>query len=166
VARASAKAKAKKKTVNRKADRELVITRTLDASRAAVFRAWTDPRQLAQWWGPEGFTAPTCNLDLRVGGAWRTCMRSPDGNEMWVGGVYREIESPQRLVFTWAWDGDDGNPGHESLVTAIFKVSGGRTQLRVAHRLLESKKSRDLHKQGWGSTLNALATYLTSISSR
>lgn len=143
-----------------KKNRELVVTRTLDAPRALVFRAWTDPAQLVRWWGPEGFTTPECKMDVREGGAWRTCMRSPDGNDYKVRGIYREIVKPERLVFTWAWEDDSGATGHETVVTVTLAERDGRTQLRLAHRIFESKKARDMHQQGWVSVLNCLAAYL------
>jgi len=143
-----------------KKNREIVLTRTLDAPRSLVFRAWTDPAHLVRWWGPEGFTIPDCRMDVREGGAWRTCMRSPDGNDYKVRGVYREIVKPTRLVFTWAWEDDAGDPGHETLVTVTFGERDGKTLLRLAHRVFESKKSRDAHNQGWASTLRCLATFL------
>lgn len=143
-----------------KKNRELVFTRTLAAPRALVFRAWTDPSLLVRWWGPEGFTIPECRIDVRAGGAWRTCMRSPDGNDYKVRGVYREIVEPERLVFTWAWEDEKGDPGHETLVTVTFAERDGKTQLRLAHRVFESKKSRDAHRQGWASTLDCLAAFL------
>ncbi len=143
-----------------KKNRELVLTRTLDAPRALVFRAFTDPAHLVRWWGPEGFTVPECKMDVREGGAWRTCMRSPDGNDYKVRGLYREIVKPERLVFTWAWEDESGATGHETLVTVTFAERDGKTLLRLAHRIFESKKARDAHQQGWASTLNCLAAFL------
>ena len=72
-------------------EREIEIIRVFDAPRALVFKAWTDPKQLMQWWGPKGFTNPVCEADARVGGAWRIVMRAPDGNEFPCGGEYLEI---------------------------------------------------------------------------
>ena len=74
--------------------RELVLTRIFDAPRAIVFKAWTDPQQLARWWGPKGFTNPVCELDPRVGGTLRIVMRAPDGQEHPMTGVFREIVEP------------------------------------------------------------------------
>src|SRR5438552_14203729 len=81
-------------------EREVVITKLIDAPRELVFRAWVDPRHLSQWWGPEGFTSPSCQVDARVGGEWRIVMRAPDGMELSCGGVYLEFVEPERLVFT------------------------------------------------------------------
>src|SRR5216683_738616 len=106
-------------------DRVLVITRVFDAPREAVFRAWTDPAQARQWMGPRGFTATHNENDGRVGGRWRLCLRrDATGEELWQGGVNREIVVPERLVFTFAWDGENGRPGPETLVTITFAESG------------------------------------------
>ncbi|HEX9770126.1 MAG TPA: SRPBCC domain-containing protein, partial [Kiloniellales bacterium] len=99
------------------AEWELVITRILDAPRALVFKTWTDPVHAARWWGPKGFTVHSCEMDVRLGGAWRICMRSPEGTEHCKRGVYREIVAPERLVLTYAWEDADGKPGHETLLT-------------------------------------------------
>src|SRR5258705_11639360 len=77
--------------------REVTITRLVGAPRELVFRAWTDPKHLAQWWGPRGFTNPVCEVDLRVGGALRIVMRAPNGTEYPMRGVFREIVAPERL---------------------------------------------------------------------
>ena len=82
------------------AERVLVIERLFDAPRSLVFKVWTHPEHLMRWWGPHGFTLPSCRIDLRPGGVWRFCMRSPEGNNYWQQGVYREIMEPERLVFT------------------------------------------------------------------
>ena len=80
------------------AERKLALTRILNAPRNLVFKAWTDPKQLAQWWGPTGFTNPLCELDLRVHGEIRIDMRAPDGTVYPMSGAYVEIVEPERLV--------------------------------------------------------------------
>src|SRR3981081_2563312 len=99
MAPSSEKTNASPNASNSEMDREVVITRVFDAPRALVFRAWTDPQHLARWWGPQGFSNPVCETDVRIGGAWRIVMRGPDGAEYPGGGVYREIVVPERLVF-------------------------------------------------------------------
>ena len=79
-------------------EREIVITRFFDAPPEVVFEAWTNPEQLAQWWGPEDFTNPVCELDVRVGGDWRIVMRAPDGAMYPCRGVYLEIVAPERTL--------------------------------------------------------------------
>ena len=88
---------------------ELVITRVLDAPREAVWNAWTDPTRFMLWWGPKGFLSPACKIDLRVGGKYLACMRSPEGQDYWSTGVYREIVPMERLVCTDSFADAKGN---------------------------------------------------------
>jgi uncharacterized protein YndB with AHSA1/START domain len=109
--------------------RELTITRVFDAPRALVWRAWTDPQHLAAWWGPEGFTNPVCEIDVRPGGAIHIVMRGPDGAEYPMRGQYREIVAPERLVFTnFAVDADD-QPMIDGLTTVTFAERDGKTEM-------------------------------------
>ncbi|MGD0142480.1 MAG: SRPBCC domain-containing protein, partial [Rhizomicrobium sp.] len=95
-------------------DRTLTITRLFDAPRDLVFKAWTDPAMSGQWMGPRHYPAFHVEGDVRTGGTWRIGLREADGSkERWQGGVYREVSPPQRLVFTSAWDQDDGSRGPE-----------------------------------------------------
>jgi uncharacterized protein YndB with AHSA1/START domain len=142
------------------ARRELVITRVFDAPPPLVFKAWTEPQRLVRWWGPQGFTTPSCEMDVRPGGAFRICMRSPEGTDHWLRGVYREIVEPQRLVFTWAWEDGEGNPGHETLVTVGFAEQEGKTALTLHHAVFETVKARNAHHSGWTGCLDHLAEYL------
>jgi uncharacterized protein YndB with AHSA1/START domain len=142
-------------------DRELVITRVFDAPRGLVFKAWTEPGRLARWWGPRGFTTPVCEMDVRPGGAFRFGMRSPQGTNHWLRGVFREIVAPERLVCTWAWEDEEGKPGHETLLTVTFADHDGKTRLVLRQAVYESVTSRDAHRDGWGSGLDCLAEYLT-----
>lgn len=100
---------------------ELVVTRVFDAPGELVWNAWTDPKQVAQWWGPKGFTNPVCRLDARVGGAWHIVMRAPDGTEYPCGGVYREVVNPERLVFTNIATDKDGNPVLDGLTSVTLE---------------------------------------------
>jgi uncharacterized protein YndB with AHSA1/START domain len=144
-------------TVGTDTDRELVITRVFDAPRDLVFKAWTEPERLAHWWGPEGFSLPFLDLDMRPGGTWRACMRGPDGTNYWQHGVCRELVPPERLVFTSIWDTD---PTHEMLVTVAFAERGKKTEVTLRQRLFKSVESRDSHQGGWSSSFNRLAAYL------
>src|SRR5262252_8938849 len=78
----------------------MVVTRVFDAPRELVWKAWTDPKYVMQWWGPKGFTAPVCKIDFRVGGKFLFCMRTPDGQEGWNGGEYHEIVPHEKIVFS------------------------------------------------------------------
>jgi uncharacterized protein YndB with AHSA1/START domain len=137
-------------------DEELELERVIPGKPEQVFALWTEPTLLLKWWGPEGYEIPTHALDIRPGGKWRTTMRSPEGRLLTVSGVYRKIERPRLLVFTWAWDDEQGRRGHESEVTVTFEPAPGGTRL-VLRQMLESKDARDRHAHGWSSTFDRLA---------
>ena len=141
---------------------ELVITRIFDAPRSLVFRAWIEPAHLTRWWGPKGFTTVSCDMDVRAGGTWFRLMRAPDGSEHRKRGVYREIVEPERLVFTYASEDADGNPGHETLVTVTFADVGGQTKLTLHQGVFESVVARNAHEGGWTSCLERFADYIAN----
>ncbi len=146
------------------AERELVITRIFDAPRSLVFRAWTEPEHMARWWGPKGFTLPSCKMDLRPGGAYRFHMRSPEGDDHWSQGVYREVVEPERLVLAGAWTDADGKPtSPETLLTVTFEEHDGKTKLTLHQAIFESVTARDSHRGGWNSSLDRLAEYLATV---
>jgi uncharacterized protein YndB with AHSA1/START domain len=148
-------------------DRELTILRIFDAPRGLVLKAWTEPEHLGRWEGaPQGFTVTSYQMDIRPGGAYRVCMRSPGGVDYWLQGVYREIVEPERLVFTHAWLDAEGKPGKETLVTITFTERGGTTELSLHQTGFESVESRDGHKEGWTSSLDRLAEYLAGEAVR
>jgi uncharacterized protein YndB with AHSA1/START domain len=145
------------------AERELVINRVIDAPRSLVFKIWSQPEHLVRWWGPKGFTAPSCEMDLRPGGAWRACIRSPEGIEHRMQGSYREIVEPERVVFTFAWEDDEGKPGHQTLVTVTFAEQDGKTRLTFHQATFESVESRDSHHGGWSECFDRLEDYLARL---
>jgi uncharacterized protein YndB with AHSA1/START domain len=144
------------------AERELRITRILDAPRSLVFQAWTEPDRAARWWGPQGFTTIRCDMDVRPGGTFRASMRSPAGTVHCRRGVYREVVEPERLVFTFAWEDAEGKPGHETAVTVTFADLDGKTELTLHQATFETAAARDDHRRGWTSTLERLAEYLAN----
>jgi uncharacterized protein YndB with AHSA1/START domain len=140
------------------AERDLRITRVFDAPRALVFEAWTKPEHVKRWFCPNGFTVSACEMDFRVGGAYRLCM-SGFGNEHWVHGVYREIVVPERIVFTGILESD----GNETLTTATFADEAGKTRLTVHQTYsLETDSTRGA-RQGWTQTLEHLAEYVAAL---
>jgi uncharacterized protein YndB with AHSA1/START domain len=147
-------------TATKTSDRELVITRLFDAPRSLVFRAWTEPEHLVRWWGPFGFNVVSCEMNVRLGGAWRFCMRSANVDAVWQRGVYREIVEPERLVFSYAFEDASGKPGHETLVTVDFAEDGGKTKITLHQAVFESQEVRDDHVRGWTEALNRLAGYV------
>jgi uncharacterized protein YndB with AHSA1/START domain len=120
------------------AGREFVIPREFDAPRELVFQAWTDPKHLAQWWGPKGFTNPVCEWDARPGNAIHVVMRAPDGTEYPMGGEFREIVAPERLVFTSGAMDEKGNLLFEFLHTVTFIERKGKTALTIRSCVLKT----------------------------
>lgn len=138
-------------------DQVLRIERLIPASPERLFELWSEPSELVKWWGPDGFDVPASALDVRPGGHWRTTMRSPQGDLHTVSGVYRTIDKPRRLVFTWGWDDDTGLRGHETEVTVTFEPAPGGTRIVLLQQAFENKDQRDRHNQGWSSSFECLA---------
>jgi uncharacterized protein YndB with AHSA1/START domain len=148
------------------APQELRLTRILGAPRSLVFKAWTDPKQVARWWGPRGFTNPVCELDARVGGLIRIDMRGPNGTVYPMKGIFHEIVEPERLVFTsTALEDEYGKPLLEILNTIMFEDFNGITKLTLHARLVtkDFKLTPQLAaalagmEQGWSESLYRLA---------
>lgn len=149
-------------------DREIVGTRVFDAPRALVWAAHTDPVHVRKWMlGPDAWTMPVCEIDLRPGGAWRFGWRKPDGTEMGMHGEFREVTPPERLVQTesWTWSGD----WPETLNTTVFTESDGRTTLTCTV-LYPSREARDAvlgtddMMSGWSTSYERLDEHLRSIA--
>ncbi|KDN20009.1 SRPBCC domain-containing protein [Amycolatopsis rifamycinica] len=138
---------------------DLTITRVFDAPRELVFAAWIDPDQLASWLGPHGYTGSAVTLATRPGGAWRACIRSPDGDEHWMHGVYREITAPARLVFTFVWD-TEGDLRTETLVTIDFADFDGKTEMTFVQTGFPTPADRDGHHDGWTSSFADLTGFI------
>jgi uncharacterized protein YndB with AHSA1/START domain len=143
---------------------EITITRVFDSPRELVWKAWTDPKHLAQWWGPKMFSNSVCEADARVGGAWHIVMRAPDGREYPCGGVYREVVEPERLVFTNTATDSDGKPILDGLTTVIFDELGGKTRLtlRTSATAVVDYAAEYLKgmEAGWTQSLERLAEHL------
>jgi uncharacterized protein YndB with AHSA1/START domain len=136
------------------------LQRTFRASPEEVFDAWTNPEVLRRWWAAQPtWTSPGCDVDLRVGGRYVLRMSDEEtGAQHVVGGEYREIVRPQRLVYTWCWQGDGGSdPGHVSLVEIEFRREGDATTVVLEHSGLPSVESRERHGAGWRATFDNLA---------
>ena len=147
------------------ADRTLSITRTFAAPRELVFKVWTQPEHVVRWWGPKGFTTPSSTMEVRPGGAYRTVIRSPEGKEHVMRGVYREVVPPERLVMTFAWEDERGEPGHETLVKVTFEDVAGQTRLTFEHGVFQTVADRESHFGGWSQFMDALAAYLARETS-
>ena len=134
----------------------LNLRRTFSAPPERVFRAWTEPQEMKQWWGPGEYSAPQVEVDLRVGGRFRIAMKPPEGELFYLGGEYREVVPPKRLVFTWQWEGDPV----ETLVTLEFLDLGGMTELIVTHERFPDEEQCQRHREGWNATLEKLPRVL------
>jgi uncharacterized protein YndB with AHSA1/START domain len=146
------------------AEPELEITRVFDAPRDLVYECWTDPEHLQRWQGaPRGFTVPFSESDIRPGGFFRICLRSPEGVDHWLEGGYLENVKPVRLVYTHAWLDADKKPVRKTLVTITFAERGGKTELTLRQTGFASAESRDGHGYGWSSALDVLVDYLSEV---
>lgn len=141
-------------------DRELVITRAFAAPRAIVFEAWSRPEHLIKWFGPRDFALAHCDVDFRIGGSYRFCMRSPEGEDHWVWGEYREIVEPERIVFTWNREHPNGEIWSSTIVELSFGENNGETAFTLRHTPFETVAYREEHGIGWGQALDRLAEYV------
>ena len=149
-------------------ERELVLTRIIDAPREKLFRAWTEPELLKRWFAPAPYTTPVVELDLRPGGASLFVMRGPDGTEFPNRGVYLEVVENERLVFTDAFV-EAWEPSQKPFMTAIitFEDVGGRTRYtaRVRHWTVADREAHEKmgFHQGWGQCADQLATRAATL---
>jgi uncharacterized protein YndB with AHSA1/START domain len=142
---------------------ELSITRIFNAPRSLVFKMWAEPEHMDVWSAPNGFTIPAAGMDFRAGGVWHCHMRSPEGTDHRVRGVYREIIPNERLVFTHAWLDAKGKPGHETVVTVTLEDHGRRTKMTFHQGVFETVGSRSGHEGGWTECFGKLDTYLETL---
>jgi uncharacterized protein YndB with AHSA1/START domain len=152
------------------------ITRVFDAPRELVWKAWTDPKYVMQWWGPKGFTAPVCKMDVRVGGKSLCCMKTPDGQEFWNGIEYHEIVPYEKIVSSMYFADAQGNKvepeaygiEHESIegafdVTLFEDIGNGQTRLtHIGNEPMESAKNSG-QLEGWNQILDKIADVLAEL---
>ena len=147
-------------------EQELVFTRVFDAPRKLVFKAWSDPKCVAVWWGPRHFTNPVCELDARPGGAIRIHMRAPDGTVYPMTGRFQEVVEPERIVFTSAALDDKGNPMFEVLTAVTFAEQGGQTKQTMRACVIKMTPQAAPYlagmEQGWTESLERLTGYVAT----
>ena len=155
----------------------MVVTRIFDAPRELVWKAYTDPDYVMQWWGPKGFTSPFCRMDFRVGGKYLLCMRSPDGQEFWNGGEYHEIVPHEKIVSSMYFADSEGNKveaahygiEHEAIddaydVITFEDLGDGRTKLTfVGNETMENAKESG-QMEGWNQILDKFAAVLSEMA--
>src|SRR5437773_7159308 len=143
-------------------DREIVMTRVFDAPRRLVFEAFSKPELLKRWFGPRGWSLVVCKVDFKVGGGFRFVLRGPDGRQMGMRGVYREIVPPERSVHMESYDDYPG----ESQVTAAFVEQGGKTTLNATvlylSRVARAAVTKSGMEHGAAESYDKLAELLAS----
>jgi uncharacterized protein YndB with AHSA1/START domain len=147
---------------------DLVMTRVFDAPRELVFKAWTETKHVAQWWGPKRFTNPVCEMDVRLGGVIRIHMRAPDGVVYPMTGVFQEIVVPERLVFVSSALDDKGNSMFDVQSTVTFADQGGKTALTLQLRVIKVTAVAPQYlkgmEMGWTQSLDRLGELLGSLA--
>jgi uncharacterized protein YndB with AHSA1/START domain len=147
-----------------KSERIVTLTRLFRAPRERVFAAWTRAEHLAHWFGPRGFTVPSCEADPRPGGALRVCMRSPRGEEFWVRGVFREFVPPERVLIWCVADDEAGDLALEETIDARFaeEASGTVLSLRASASGSSARARAMLEgmEPGWHQTIDRLGSHV------
>ena len=138
---------------------ELGMTRHIRAARERVCDAFLSADELRQWMCPRGMRVAEASADARQGGRWRIAMVARDGSRFVVGGEYREVARPERVAFTWSWEGD-AMPPMQTLIEVNFTAQDGGTLLQMRHGGFPAAAARDGHRQGWNTTLNKLTEHL------
>jgi uncharacterized protein YndB with AHSA1/START domain len=146
---------------------EMDLTRIVHAPRSLVWQAWTEVDKLQQWWGPQRFTNPRCEIDLRVGGPIRIDMRAPDGVVYPMSGEYEQIAPPERLVFLTSALDEQGEPIFVNRNTVVFREVKGGTEISIHTVVIEAKPHAMQYlkgmREGWSSSLDKLADFLKTL---
>jgi uncharacterized protein YndB with AHSA1/START domain len=140
------------------------MSRILPARRSRVFSALTEPDQLAKWWGPNGFTAPSVEVDLRTSGAYRIAMQPPEGELFYLVGEFRKVDPPARLSYTFRWEDPDPED-QETIVTLSLEDLGDTTELEFSQGEFATERRRELHDEGWTNSLDRLHELMSSGAS-
>lgn len=153
-------------------EQELVISRIFNAPRERVWEAWSKPDIFKKWWGPKGFSCPVAKIDFRKGGKYINCMKSPDGQEFWSTGTYREIVEPEKIVATDSFADDQGNVVHaehygmskdfplEMIVNMIFEDQNGKTKFTLRHIGIPNLDMLNATRDGWNESFDKLSDLL------
>lgn len=154
-------------------ENELIITRCFNAPRELVWKAWTEPEFIKKWWGPKFFISPYSDIDLRIGGKYLNCLRSPEDEDYWSTGTYKEIIPLEKLSCTDSFSDEHGNilPAAyygmisdfplEMLVTVIFEDIEGKTKMTLMHSFLPEGQTRELTAKGWDESFDKLSQELS-----
>ena len=155
----------------------MTITRVFDAPRELVWKAWTDPKYVIQWWGPKGFTSPVCTMDFRVGGKFLCCMRTPDGQDFWNAGEYHEIVLHEKIVSSMFFSDSKGNKvepehygiEHESIegaydVVTFEDLGNGQTKLTFIGNETMEEATKSGQVEGWSQILDKIADVVAELA--
>lgn len=134
-------------------------TRVFDGPTEQVFRSFTDPTELAKWWGPHGFTTPEIQIDPRVGGSYRFTMQPPEGEAFHLSGGFLEIQGPSKIRFTFRWD-EPVPDDRETVATVSLESLGEKTTVKLTHGDFATEERLELHRSGWLDSLDKLEAVL------
>jgi uncharacterized protein YndB with AHSA1/START domain len=138
----------------------LEMTRVLPAGRSVVFGAFSDPNELAKWWGPEGFNTPSLELQARVGERYRIEMQPPEGDRFYLTGEFREVDPPARLAYTFVWEDPDPDDA-DTVVDLSFRDLGESTEVDLRQGPFKTEARRRLHRDGWTDSFDKLERLLS-----
>ena len=141
-------------------DFNLTLERRLAAPRARVYKAWTDPEEVRQWWALSGMTVEIAEFDIRVGGRFRLGLRSKEGNLHVAGGEYSVVDPPAKLVHSWQWEQREPGDTQVMRVTVEFIEDGHATRLVLTHEDFRDQQAADSHNSGWTDKLDCIERYL------
>ena len=150
----------KMKQKNLSQDKVLEMTEVFNTTPERLFKAWTDEKDFAAWYGPAGFDVIYCKLDVRVGGHWRTGISTGDSKEYWMEGKYLEIIEGEKLVFTFNDGSENKNPDLDNIVTITFSKSGNQTIMNFNQSVFPTVEWRDSHHDVWASSFECLREHV------
>ncbi len=141
----------------------LLVRRTVSGSPADVYRAWTEPEQVRQWWGPKGVVCRECSIDLRVGGSYRIANQMPDSSILWITGEFLRLEPPNLIEYTWRRGRETASSDvRDERVSVRFSEQSGCTEVVVEHSRILDRADYASHDAGWQGCLDGLADYLAN----
>ncbi|MEV2215039.1 SRPBCC domain-containing protein [Streptomyces sp. NPDC050997] len=143
----------------------LHLQRVLPAPRPVVFRALTEPQELAKWWGPDGFTTPRVESDLRPGGGYRIAMQPPEGALFYLVGEFLEVDPPERLSYTFRWEDPDPDDRETVVTLSLQDIGGASAELVCDQGDFATEPRQALHEEGWTQGLNKLEELMSSATS-
>jgi uncharacterized protein YndB with AHSA1/START domain len=140
----------------------LRIERVLPGIPSVVFRAFSSQDELANWWGPQGFTIPSLEFEPRVGDSYRIEMKPPDSDPFYLAGEFQEVDPPARLAYTFVWEDPDPDDV-ENLVELSFQDLGGSTEVVLVQAPFKTEPRRELHRDGWTESFDKLEELISPV---